>query len=166
MKKLFLILLISILYSGIACGDSILLDSPEAIESPSAYKLDWEIVKIDVANKRLHVRYRWLDSNGDPIYSGRKTTHHLWSCRDEWSDVNPVENEECIAAGNPDPCCTGVGEGTCDDATQTDSCFSDIFGFTIRAQDVGTSLGIGLRTLMWNEMKQDILTPGNDGTFE
>jgi len=48
----------------------------------------------------------------------------------------------------------------------SDTCFTDVFTFQIRAQDVGTPIGVGLRTLIWNRMKQDILTGGNDGSFD
>ena len=47
-----------------------------------------------------------------------------------------------------------------------DSCFTDVFSFQIRQQDVDTSIGAGLRTLIWNQMKADVLTGGNDGTFD
>jgi hypothetical protein len=46
------------------------------------------------------------------------------------------------------------------------TCFTETFGFAIRAQDVGSAIGVGLRNLLWNKMKADVLTGGNDGTFE
>jgi len=46
-----------------------------------------------------------------------------------------------------------------------DECFSDVFTFQVREVDVGTSIGHGLRTLIWNKMRPDILTGANNGTF-
>lgn len=166
MKKLFLILVCVTFFPVISIGDSIVLDSPETLQTPIATKLKWEIVSINAAKKNMRIKYRWVTSDNKDIYTGRRSVDHYWNCRDRWQDLNPVSNDECVAAGDPDPCCTGAGTGTCDDLTQTDSCFSDVFGFQIRTQDVGTGIGVGLRTLIWNQMKQDILTPGNDGTFE
>lgn len=45
-------------------------------------------------------------------------------------------------------------------------CFTDVFTFHIRSQDVGKSIGAGLRSLIWNKFKAAMLTTGNDGTFE
>lgn len=51
-----------------------------------------------------------------------------------------------------------------DDGSST--CFSDVFGFVIRSGDVGTKIGAGLRTLIWNKMKADVLKVANNtGTF-
>ena len=47
-----------------------------------------------------------------------------------------------------------------------DQCFRDVFGFLIRPEDVDCKVGIALRKLIWFHFKQDVLTPGNDGTFE
>lgn len=60
---------------------------------------------------------------------------------------------------------SGVNTWVCKD-DGVDTCFSDIFGFQIRAQDVGTKIGVGLRTLIWNHFKSEVLTPGNSGTFD
>ena len=46
-----------------------------------------------------------------------------------------------------------------------ETCFSDVFSFQVRTQDVGTSIGVGLRTLIWNKFRSDILG-ANDGTFD
>ena len=83
-----------------------------------------------------------------------------------WNCVNtpvPGENSECVAEDDPYDCCSGEGTGTCDD--MLDTCFSDVFGFVIRSQDVGTPLGQGLRTLIYNAWRDDVI-PGNDGTFQ
>jgi hypothetical protein len=47
----------------------------------------------------------------------------------------------------------------------TDTDFDDVFGFIVRQQDVGTKIGVGLRALIWNKFKSEVLTAGNDGTF-
>ncbi len=166
MRQLCLFLLLLFLTTNVSMADSIVLNAPEALETPEAYSMDWEIIRIDAENKFMRVKYRWLDSNGKAIHSGRTGVDHYWTCMNQWSDTNPVNNDQCISAGVPDPCCTGEGQGTCDDTVQTDSCFSDVFGFQIRQQDVGTAIGNGLRQLVWNQMKQDILSPGNDGDFQ
>ena len=123
--------------------------------------MDWHISKIDAGNKYLEVTYRWLDAAGEPILLANRRTWQVWRCRNIVDNPDTVD-EECLGIGDPWECCTGVGTGNCDE-TLTD--FSDIFSFKIRAQDVGISIGVGLRTLIWNKMKGDILTPGNDGIF-
>jgi hypothetical protein len=44
--------------------------------------------------------------------------------------------------------------------------FTDIFSFLIRQQDVGVKIGVGLRTLILNKFKADVLSAGNSGTFD
>jgi hypothetical protein len=121
---------------------------------------DWYVSYISAATKTLTVRYYWEDATGNPIQLDNRSAWQTWSCR----DISQGDNASCTAAGEPWDCCTGAGTGTCPEAV--DTCFSDVFGFQIRAQDVGTSIGIGLRTLIWNQMKVDILTGGNDGSFD
>jgi len=164
MKKICLIL-IFLFCIPVVHADKIVLDTPETIQTPEASKLDWEVVSINADRKYMKIKYRWRTSEDETIFTQRNADHY-WICRDSYEDTNPVFNEECTDAGVPDACCTGVGEGTCDHLVQTDSCFTDVFSFQIRSQDVGTPIGVGLRQLIWNQMKQDILTEGNDGTFE
>lgn len=45
-------------------------------------------------------------------------------------------------------------------------CFTDVFSFQVRSQDVGTAIGAGLRQLIWNKFRRDVLTGSNNGTFE
>ena len=142
-------------------ADTVTLDSPQVLSTPSATKMDWYISRIDAQTKTLRVTYRWRDATDGTIHLGSRTDWQTWSCRD--IEV-PGENADCTDALVPHDCCTGVGTGTCDD--MEDECFSDVFGFIIRTQDVGTKMGVGLRTLIWNKMKADVLTGGNDGTFE
>lgn len=164
MKKLLLILA-ACFFATSVLADNITLNSNETLAVPTAAAIsEWEVVRINAADKVMRIKYRWRDASNNLIQLNRHGWHY-WTCQDKWEDLNPVSNDDCVAAGDPDPCCTGVGTGICDDLTQTDTCFSDVFGFAIRTQDVGMSIGVGLRTLIWNEMKQDILSGGNDGTF-
>ena len=160
MRKLC-ILLALLLVPIYGNSDTINLDSTETLQVPTSQKIsDWQIVLIDASAKVMRIKYRWRDASNDVIdfdNSGWK----YWTCQDV--EV-PGTNAECIDTGDPYPCCTGAGTGTCDD--MLDTCFTDVFSFDIRAQDVGTPIGVGLRQLIWNQMKQDILTGGNDGTFE
>lgn len=162
MKKLLILFaIIFILPLGVS-ADRVTLNSTEVLSTPNATHMDWYIDLIDAKTKTLRVRYRWLDSTGAPIFLGNRTTWQTWSCRNVVD--NPITiNADCVGVGDPWSCCTGVGTGDCDE-TVTD--FSDIFTFKIRTQDVGTSIGVGLRTLIWNKMRADILTGGNNGTFE
>jgi hypothetical protein len=153
----FLVLLIS----AVCYAEQITLTTPQPVVAPSAVKIsDWEITRINAERKLLSVRYRWRDATGDVIDFKSKDGWHTWTCQD--IEVQGT-NAECIEAGNPYPCCTDAGAGTCDG--MVDTCFSDVFGFTIRSQDVGVKMGVGLRTLIWNKMKTDII-PGNDGAFD
>jgi len=161
MKKIIIIFIL-ILSFGYVNAERVTLDQPEALTPTTSSMLNWRISLVDAKNKILKVQYQWLDATGQRISFNRQAWS-TWTCRDV-ADTNPEENNtECTAADTPYTCCTGVDTGTCDEAI---TCFSDIFGFQIRAQDVGTGIGIGLRTLIWNQMKSDVLTVGNDGVFE
>lgn len=46
-----------------------------------------------------------------------------------------------------------------------DACFDDTFSFVIRTQDAGTSIGKGLRALIWSKMRPAILTGANNATL-
>jgi hypothetical protein len=168
MKKLFIILLTTFLLGSFVYADSITLTQEETISVPTTQKIGgWYIDYISAAEKTMTIKYFWQDAQGEAIYpKGSRTIWQSWDCKDRSADLNPVNNVQCTAAGVPDACCTGVGVGTCDDLTIMDSCFSDVFLFEIRPQDAGTTIGLGLRTLTWNEMKKDILTGGNDGSFD
>ena len=154
-------MLIALLFASVAYGQGkITLDTPEVVDSPVATQLNWR--KVIIEKGRLVVEYQLLDSTGAPIRNaGSFQSNHRYVCENV---PTPGENAECLGAGNPTPCCTGAGTGTCDGFD--DTCFSDIFGFQIRAQDVGTPIGVGLRSLLFNRFKADVLSPGNDGTFE
>ena len=161
--KNFICLLIFIL-TVFPCGagaDSITLNSAENLAVPTSRHIaNWHISRIDPAEKLLRVRYQWA-TDDNKIIKTTPSGWNTWDCRD--IEV-PGENINCTAAGEPWECCTGNTTGTCDD--MVDTCFTDVFAFTIRAQDVGTSIGGGLKTLIWNRMKQDILSETNNGTFD
>ena len=162
MRKLVFILIISFLLGPFSVSaDRITLDSAENLAVPTSRHIaNWHISKIDPADKILRVRYQWA-TDDNKIIKTTPSGWNTWDCRD--IEV-PGENINCTAAGEPWACCTGNTTGTCDD--MVDTCFTDVFGFTIRAQDVGTSIGSGLKTLIWNRMKQDILSETNNGTFD
>ena len=161
MKKAFFIALCLVLLPVFAQADRITLDQEETLSVPTSNRLRWIVDEIDAQRQMMKVKYCWLDSEGQSIVLSDGRTCHSWWCRD--IEV-PGTNAECVGEGDPYECCTGVGTGTCDD--MLDTCFSDVFRFEIRQQDVGTKIGVGLRQLIWNQMKDDILTPGNDGSFE
>lgn len=159
MFRLFLVLAAIVMLSAPAGAERVILDSPQAIAAPTASEMEWFVDDLDSENRIVRVRYRWLQDDGMYIPLGRKGWQY-WICKDI---KTTGENAMCLAAGDPWECCTGVGEGDCDGYDST--CFTDIFGFQIRSQDVGTKIGVGLRTLIWNQFKQDIL-PTNNGSFE
>jgi hypothetical protein len=162
MKKIFIAFIMVLFMWGLSGADSITLTSPENLAVPTSSKIgDWYIDYISAKNQRLSVRYYWADSNGQPIsLNGNRRSWQIWTCRER-----PAQLEaDCTDVGVPYSGCTGAGTGTGLDPG--DSCFTDVFGFTIRTEDVGTSIGVGLRILIWNRMKADILTGGNNGTFD
>ena len=117
----------------------------------------------------ISVKFRYRDSTGevvDVIAIPACTRCNIrrgwvtWTCREREEEL--VAN--CTDVDEPYGGCTGVGTGS--NLDPGDSCFTDIFTFQIRQQDVNTSIGIGLRTLIWNEMKHDVLTGANEGTFD
>lgn len=50
--------------------------------------------------------------------------------------------------------------------SETANDFNQFFGFNIRAQDVGKTIGMALKQLVFNHMKTKLLASGNDGTVE
>ena len=165
MKKLIILFLfLSLIAVNNGNTEEITLNTGEIIGAPeTGVSMDWYIDYINAENNTLKVRYQWRDTLGKTINdTSPKTGWNTWTCQDI-ADINTEENNiDCIGAAAPYTCCTGVGTGTCDEG---DTCFSDIFRFEIRAQDVGTKIGVGLRSLIWNQMKTDVLTGVNDGVF-
>lgn len=159
MKRLLFIILL--LLPTLAHADRVTLTNPETLAVPTSALLDWRVTLIDAKARTLEVSYQWLDANLNAIrVNTAGQTWRVWICRDRAAQL--VAN--CTAPGNPYSCCTGPGTGTgCDPGS---TCFSDVFGFVIRSQDVGTKIGLGLRTLLWNKFKADLLAAGNSGTFD
>jgi len=120
-------------------GDRINLNTAEALAPPTATWIEWKELHIDISSKIMQVKYVWHDDSGVIPVNGQIT--QTWTIRNIPDDPETPEDET-----NPE--------------------FDNLFGFAIRAQDVGTKIGRGLQLLIWSRMKDDILTPGNDGTFE
>jgi hypothetical protein len=140
MKKLMIIMLVC-LFPGLLMAEMITLDSGEALDPPVNTHLRWKIVELDGLTKVLRVRYQRLGADGSVIYRGDQDGWKTWTCTNIPDDPETEEVDE------------------------TDNCFSSIFSFNIRQQDVGMSIGVGLRQLIFNQFKADVLSEGNDGTF-
>lgn len=150
MKRL--VILLSIVFCfGIAYAQDATLSAPVPLSVPTANHIQISNIEIMPVSKIMRVTYRWLDANKRAIVTtdGMKTDR-IWSCTE--SAGEPVAN--CTDVGTPYPCCTGVGTGT--NCKAPDTSFSDIFGFKMRTEDVGKSIGIGLRTLIVAKMKAQI----------
>lgn len=139
MKKLFLVCLILVSWLGLAFADSITLTSPEDLQEPQATKIKLRKVEINMEPRYMVVHYSWATATSDLRLSQRLV--QTWICQDREDDPGTPEDE-------------------------TSTCFTDVFKFSIRTQDVGTMVGIALRDLVWFYMKQDILSGGNDGSFD
>ena len=162
MKKIILIL--SVLALPIFClADDITLNQPENVTPTTFSKIaDWRISNAEEDKEELVITYRRKDASGNIIinHETNRNGYMNWYCRNTYQG----NNEDCIGPDDPWLCCDGPASGTCPE--QVGTCFSDVFNFSIRTQDVGTSIGRGLKLLIWNRMKQDVLTGGNDGTFD
>ena len=159
MFRILLSTIIIVMMAMPVMAESVVLDAPQEIASPTVSKMEWVVDDLDSEKKMIRVKYRWIQDNGLYVPIGKKGWNY-WICK---NIETRGENALCVGEGDPWECCTGVGTGDCDGYDS--ECFSDIFGFQIREQDVGTSIGVGLRTLIWNRFKQDVL-PTNNGSFE
>ena len=162
MKRFILLIMAVVTLPTLGMAETIILNSPHEITPSTALGLEWKVETLNSESSQLVVKYRWRGA-GSRILMDVGSDNKGWNT---WNCVNtpvPGENSECVAEGDPYDCCSGEGTGTCDD--MLDTCFSDIFGFEIRSQDVGTPLGQGLRTLIYNAWRDDVI-PGNDGTFQ
>lgn len=162
MKYFLIVLAIVTLLTSQVWAGTVILDSPHQITPSVAEKIDWKVVDLDSDTQKVVIKWRWRDS-GSRVLMDTGSDRYGWNT---WTCENievPGENSECIDEGVPNDCCTGYQEGSCDD--MIDTCFSDVFGFEVREQDVGTSIGVGFRTLLWNRWRDDVI-PGNDGTFQ
>lgn len=159
MKRLLIVGLILCVGVPSVFADRVTFNSAVTLSTPSSPKMDWYIDYISALDQTLQVKYRWLDSNGSPILFDSGRTWQMWECK----NVAAQLEADCVSAGVPYPGCTGEGTGSGLDPG--DDCFSDVFAFQIRSQDVGTTIGTGLRTLIWNKFKSDVL-PANTGTFD
>ena len=161
MKYALLVVCFVLMLAPVSYAEIATLATPEVLEVPTAAKIELQSILIDVTSKRVLVTYRFLTTANKLIpvpYGGRYDRE--WNCADRPAQL--VAN--CTGVNTPYPGCTGVGTGSGLDPGST--CFTDTFKYVIKAGDVGTVLGVGLRTLIWSKMKGDVLpTPGNTATF-
>jgi hypothetical protein len=159
MKRLFIIIAI-LLFSSTAYAQVLTLNSPESLAVPTASKLDLKEIRIDIGSKSLMVMYQFMNDDGTLIpMQGSSQTLRNWMCVDRAAQLE----SQCTGVGEPYRGCTGVGTGTNLDPGST--CFTDTFSFAIRAQDVGVAIGKGLRALIWNKMRPNVLTGTNNATL-
>lgn len=148
---------------GTGEADRITLNQSQTLDPPVATKLDFLGFQVNVAAQELTVHYRWLSPDDTPIRDADSfNATRTWVCRDIPAPF--PDNLHCTGPGTPDACCTGSMTGTCN--VPLDDCFTSVFRFQVRAQDVGTPIGIGLRQLIWNQMRQEIRPGVIDGTFD
>ena len=148
---------------GMVQADTITLTAPQTLDPVQATKIKFIDFAVVNAEQTLIVHYQWMSANGTPIrdpdtFNATKT----WVCRN--IPAPSPDNLHCTGPGTPDACCTASGTGTCN--VPIDTCFSDVFRFSVRAQDVGTPIGMGLRQLIWARMRQEIRAGGVDGSFD
>jgi hypothetical protein len=162
MNKLLVVFMGLFLLVSVSWADVLVLDTPQQVASPMAYKVEVDIQGFDAKENLIQVRHRWLDENGVwiPVTGSDSRGWVTFNCKNV---PVPGENAACLDVGDPWECCDGLGTGSCDELL--DTCFSDVFRFKVRQQDVGTSIGAGLRTLMMNKWKSKYL-PDNSGEFE
>lgn len=149
MRTIYVFLIAAVLSVNLAYADRVQLDIPESLRPLSSQQLDWRITLIDIEAKKIVVKYRWLNPDGSTIaLEGR--SQETWVCRDI---ETPIDNTDCVGADEPNTCCTGPGEGTCDGLI--DDCFSN----------ASPQIRSFQRTI-FNQFRDDVLSPGNDGTLE
>ena len=145
MKRLIIAICLTFGFASMASADVLVLNSPQTEVSPIVISLDWRRITLDLGNQDnvLTVQYFKLNAAGQRIPMSNGAVRRTWICRDM------VDNPE-----------------TTEDETST--CWSDVFMFNIRTQDVGSPIGRGLRQLIFNQMKNDpdVINPGNDGSFD
>ena len=153
--KRWIFFVLAAFFCSPAYANTLTLDSSETVvDAPAntSSKLTW---KMTVVKGVCSVDFQWFDASNRPI--GRV---ERFECRD-WKQEggSDISNDDCTAEGEPYGCCTALDEGVCD-------CWSDVFLFQIRSQDVGTSIGVGLRQLLFQQWKKVYLTGTNNGTFD
>lgn len=151
MKKFALAVVFVFLLAGLSFAQTGELDPDVTLSVPVATHIQIRNIQIKPSDKVMVVNYRWLGTNGQPIQiRGYAIWDLTWTCQ----DIPGFDPANCTGVGVPHECCTGVGTGSGCPVAVTD--FTDIFGFVIRQQDVGTKLGKGLRDLLVNKMRQSI----------
>lgn len=152
MKKFLFIICLTIVLGisqiGIA-ADIVNVDPPKSISPSTVDRLEIIEYRIIPGNPNvLVIRYRWQDvTSGEYSHQNRTQTFYIFNHPD-----NPdTDVTLCTGPGVPFDCCTGIGAGDCDEST-TD--FTDIFGYTIQAGDIGKVLGPALKRAILNKLKQ------------
>ena len=145
MKQLIIIICILGLF-GVAHADKLTLTNPQAEVSPIVVQVDWRNIGLNIANRDnvMTLHYFQLNAAGQRIPMTNGKVRRTWMCRNIADDPETQEDE-------------------------TSTCWSAVFMYLIRCpQDAGTPIGRGLRTLIWNQMKNDptVIDPGNDGSFD
>lgn len=152
------VLMIVLLWTSVALAQGVSITSPIFIDTPVAAKIRWatrEPIRINTDTKTLTIYYEYLDADNGPIRNSRFQSINTWTCADV-----PDANLSCTEPGTPNAWCTGAGTGTFDD-----NCFSEVFGFTMRQQDVGKKIGFGFRKLIMNKFCPAV-APNNTCAFE
>ena len=157
------IALAALLWSvGLAWAITITLSTSETVNVPTALKVRWLTLTVDISQKLATITYQFLDPTDTPIreadtFRATKT----FRCQDIPAPY--PDNNHCLGPNDPVACCTNTLTGTCN--VIISSCFTDTFLYTLESGDVGKKVGVILRNKLWNQMKTTILTGGNDGTF-
>ena len=138
--KYVLIFLMIIIPMAVS-ADMITLNADDVETKPATEKINLLKIQINLPAKVMRIAYQRLDENLAPIRDNYGEEIRIWTCRNHADDPETPGDE-------------------------FSTCFNDVFGFDIRSQDVGTALGLGLRNLIWNQMKQDILITATDGSFD
>ena len=155
MKKLLLIPILIFALSGFCFADELVLDNDEVEVSPIAKSHIWEAANINLEKKEIVVRYTKINAAGQEIPMKNGRTLRSWTCKNTPDNPESV-TADCLGEGDPWPLCTGVAtcENDCKE-TDFDLCWTNVFMFSVRQQDVGTFIGRGLRNLIKNQMAAD-----------
>lgn len=144
----------------IGYSQTIPLNSTETLAVPTATSVNIRKIEVNVNSKQIEVTYRFLDSNNNAIPMKEVAgIDRKWKCFDL-----PAENvANCTGLEQPYKCCTGVGTGT--DCFGGDLCWSNSYADDIKSGEVDNKIGKRFLKRIWDLLKVNILTAGNDGTL-
>jgi len=179
----YLALFVGFFLSTSVLADTGTLSVAKQLQPLEATHFDWEF-NLGTEVNQIRGKHRWRASDDNIIHlPGADHRGWIkWTLRNYQRDSEPdYTNDDCTASGVPDACCTGVGEGTCDDLVnvQNGDCTADGLVGTqsascCTAEDVGVCrawsdtvmfncgtsacdnmvVGPGLRTLIKNQWKR------------